>query len=527
MTKKILQVNNFAKAGLNTDLMPWDLPADNLTEIRNVRILNEKLTPFGGSVLWATLPIGFKPGYIMSVASTSGEYWLIAGLDSILTYDGTSFSDISNPAGYAGVLNEDYWTGCLITNIPIIVNSGHYPEYWPQQTPGITMEYLPWDATRNWEEAEEFCQIIRSHKQYLFAMILQSGPDEIVDGVRWSSPADVSGVPDTWDHLDSTNVAGLVKLGGQGGKIVDGLSLRDAFCVYREKGVSIFDYVGGQFVWRVRHLSSTFGLIAKDCIVELKGNHYFISDGDILVNDGNKIESLLHKRIKTRFKSDFSAESYKNAYAIKNNSASEIWFCIPETGSTYANLAYVYNYRDDSWTIRDIPAAVFANYGSVSTPSITWDASTEPWDSNLSTWSENQTSPFDDTIIAVVKPTQVEVGGKLLLLDTEISIDTTPYDAVIERVGFALEGLNNVTTITRVYPNMTGPESALIEVGSQDYPGSPIRWKPGVEFTPGVDRKVDIRTTGELHCFRISTNNVNSTWSISGIDIEYSMAGER
>lgn len=527
MIKKFLPISNFAQAGLNSDIMPWDLSGEFLTEVRNVRISNNKLIPKGGYTLWETLPLGFKPGYLLPVGSTSGEYWLIAGLDSILAYNGSTFADISNEAGYDGVLNEDLWTGCMITNIPIIVNPGHYPEYWPQQSPGIPMQYLPWDDTRTWEEAEEFCQIIRSHKQFLFALILQSGPNEIIDGVRWSSPADVSGVPETWDHLDSTNVAGLVKLGGDGGRIIDGLSLRDAFCVYRESGISIFDYVGGQFVWRIRHLSSTDGLISSNAIAEVKGKHYFISGSDILVNDGNAVKSLLHKRIRSRFRSDLSSDSYYNSYVVTNNTHDEIWFCIPEQGKTYANLAYVYNYLEDTWIVRDIPEAPFANYGSRTAPSIIWSDLTEGWNVNSSTWSDSDVSPFDDEIVSCAKAKQEEVGGELLLLDAAISGLTTPFDAIIERVGFALEGLNKVTTITRIYPHMTGDQAVTIEVGSQDYPGSAIRWKPGVLFTPNTDRKVDIRSTGELHCFRISKNNVDSDWAISGIDIEYTMSGER
>jgi len=527
MLRKFLSISNFAQSGLNTDLMPWDMSGEFLTEVQNVRILNNQLTPSGGATLWDTLPIGFKPGYILPVSSTSGEYWLIAGLDSILVYNGNSFADISNIAGYPGVLDEDLWTGCMITNIPIIVNPGHYPEYWPQQTPGVTMEYLPWDATRTWEEAGEFCRIIRSHKQYLFALILQSNADEIIDGVRWSSPADISGVPETWDHLDSTNVAGLVKLGGSGGRIIDGLSLRDAFCVYRESGISIFDFVGGQFVWRVRHLSSTDGLASSNSIIEVKGKHYFISGSDILVNDGNTVKSLIHKRIKSRFKSDFSTDSYQNSYIVRNNTSDEIWFCIPEQGSTYANLAYVYNYIDDTWSIRDIPEAPFANYGSRNSPSSIWSDLDMTWESNSSTWSDSNISPFDDEIVSVAKPTQEEVGGELLLLNSPISGLTTPFNSVIERVGFALEGLDEVTTITRLYPHMTGPGSIDIELGSQDYPGAPIRWKPAVTFTPGVDRKVDVRSTGELHCFRLSDSNVDADWALSGIDIEYTMAGRR
>ena len=74
---------------------------------------------------------------------------------------------------------------------------------------------------------------------------------------------------------------------------------------------------------------------------------------------------------------------------------------------------------------------------------------------------------------------------------------------------------------------MNGPGSVLIQIGSQDTAGSPIRWKRPVRFRPGIDRKVDIRTTGELHCFRFTSENNDAYWEVSGVDIEYVKAGTR
>ena len=66
---KFLQINDFAKAGLNSDMMPWDLPPSFLTDMRNVRITKGKLTPFGGSQAWSDLPVGFIPGHLMEYGS--------------------------------------------------------------------------------------------------------------------------------------------------------------------------------------------------------------------------------------------------------------------------------------------------------------------------------------------------------------------------------------------------------------------------------------------------------------------------
>jgi hypothetical protein len=526
MKKEMISLT-FGDTGLNTDLQPWSLPGGFLTNLNNVRIESGKIKPFGGHSVWATLPVDFTVGQIIFVNSTQGEFWLLLGLDAVKVYDGATFTDISNVAGYTGIAEEDLWTGCMLSNIPVVNHPGIYPEYWPTQTPATKLEYLPWDATNTWADVSESCRIIRSHKQFLFALDLQSGATEIPDGVRWSAPADINGVPPTWDHLDITNVAGLTTLGGVGGRIVDGLSLRDAFVVYREKSITVFDYVGGQFVWQIRNQTTTNGLIAPDAIVEVRGVHYFIGNGDVLANDGNSIQSLMHNRIRSKFATNQNAATSENSYATINDVRSEIWFCVPEAGNEYPNVAYIYNWEDQSWTVREIPQSPYSAVGKQATPQLTWADLSDPWDDLVGNWNQGQSSPSGDAVIAASKPPGAGQSGELLLLDFS-TVQVTAYDALIERISFALGSVSKVTTITKVFPHISGTGDVWIQLGSQDYPGSPTRWKPAVLFNPTTDRKVDIRTTGELHSYRIFSNSAETTgWEISGLDIEFVHAGQR
>ena len=126
---------------------------------------------------------------------------------------------------------------------------------------------------------------------------------------------------------------------------------------------------------------------------------------------------------------------------------------------------------------------------------------------------------MDDTIIGVNS-----ADSALIMLDP--SIPNTDLNTRIERTDFPLEGHRQVTTITRLYPHIEGAGSLNISVGSQDYAGAPIRWSPPTEFTPGVDRKIDVRTTGELHCWRMESIGTIS-FDFSGMDIEFAKNGLR
>ena len=416
MTKQFLPAANFAQGGLNSDLQPWDLDISYLTHLNNVRIVNQQLKPFGGYKVWLDLPLDSIPGYIMHVGSTASNAWLICGRNNVYALGGNeNFADVSSVAGYATIGDQTLWTGCMLSSIAVVNNPQHFPEYWPQPSLGVQLEPLPWDAGNTWADVGEQTQIVRSHKQFLFALGVTVGGIEYEDAVRWSTPADIGSVPASWDHLDTTNVAGLTNLGSDGGRIIDGLSLRDAFVVYRESSIHVFDYIGGNFIWRIRDLSSSNGLATKNGIVEVKGNHLIMGDGDILINDGNTIRSLMHDRIRNLFINEVNPEKYFRSYAIKNDILNEVWFCVPIKDAEYPNKAFVYNWNDDTWYTRSIPQdntttatepvnpVVHANYGTQLAEGRGWGDQVETWAEIARRWSAAQVSPLSDVIVGVTR----------------------------------------------------------------------------------------------------------------------------
>ena len=65
-----------------------------------------------------------------------------------------------------------------------------------------------------------------------------------------------------------------------------------------------------------------------------------------------------------------------------------------------------------------------------------------------------------------------------------------------------------------------------IQVGSQQHAEDTITWKPPIRFYSGRQRKVDMRVTGELFSFKVSSTGIG-TFEMSGMDVEYVMAGSR
>jgi hypothetical protein len=103
---------------------------------------------------------------------------------------------------------------------------------------------------------------------------------------------------------------------------------------------------------------------------------------------------------------------------------------------------------------------------------------------------------------------------------------TSGDNVILERIGAVFGDQRAVESIIRAYPHMQGAASVNIQLGSQEAVGQSVNWSDPVLFTPNIDRKVDIRTTGKLHGWRLeSTDNIDFTFF--GMDVEYVNNGVR
>ena len=142
---------------------------------------------------------------------------------------------------------------------------------------------------------------------------------------------------------------------------------------------------------------------------------------------------------------------------------------------------------------------------------------------------EIKVTPFYfDHVLAQPYKVIIQVGGRFSGKSYNNEIELAMNLGTKENYKLlVLEDLDTATTIQQIYPHCQSANKVLIQVGSQPSPGAPVTWKPAVEFDPNTQRKVDMRTTGVLHAYRITVKNVKTDFTISGIDILYTKAGRR
>lgn len=518
-------LSNYAMAGLNSDLIPSDVKFNYLTDARNIRSVSGGISPFGGYTGMFNLPAGKTVHELAFIDSGQERFWLVMCANAIYRIE-TSLLDVSY-SGMTTIGDQTRWSATDLSGVPIINHPETQPVYMTQAM--LKFEPLPWKSGQTWKQANQACYMMVAHKQFLFALGCTDNGKYIPDSIRWSSVADIGGVPQTWDPLDTTNVAGYTQLGGSGGAITGALPLRDSLIIYRTHGISVIDYIGGTYIWRIRHLNSNIGLLATNAVVDVRGTHYLMSDGDVYKTDGNSIISIADKRMKKRF-AGINKALFRQCYALHNPPYSEILFVLPKAGSTYPDIAFVYNYEYDSWYCRDMPSNVRSKFGMAIGKPNNWDVLVTDWDGWSTPWDQDAATPFDNMIMCLMPmddPLSTTQIPKLVSLSSILGTNEVTFSSIIERTDLLLEDLGQATTIQQIYPHIASANKVKIQVGSQKSPGGTITWKQPVEFDPNTQRKVDVRTTGVLHAYRITVDNVKTDFTISGIDILYTKAGQR
>ena len=563
----ILNIRNIGSTGVNSDIEPWDLPPDALSDGINYRLSANKLQSVGG-----TKPIapaaGDQIGHIVQSTDFSGNStWVLAGENSIKIYDGQDYIDIgtalrSAETRFAG-LDPTKWSTCQIGQVVFLNHPQLYPVYWVNQGSAGNAEPLPWHVSgdsseESWDDVAKSCRLLRAHNNFLFALGMEEGAEEFRDKVWWSHPAEPNGIPFSWREASEQpdSIAGWVSL-GRGGSIVGGESLRDSFVIYSEDAINVMDFTGDALGWRRRAISSAAGLASQNALVEYQGTHFFVSPGDIQTFDGNRINSIMHNRLRKRLAARMNVDKLGNAWATHNPTFNEIWFAIPELGEEHPSTAYAYNYRDDNWSIRDLEMPFrHAHFGLTprASNSASWSALDDSWDTQRMAWNMSGDAPFDANLIGVTGgeghnidvlnetfeydfvsqdgKTWTTFGGawdaaSIGWDDVDPRLDYERTDTIIRRTDLPIAGHEGNTTITRIYPLVEGTAPIQIRVGSQQQAGGPVKWAGGYRtFIPGTDRKIDVRTTGEVHAYEIKSEG-GSFFNLTGMDIEFSMAGRR
>lgn len=458
-----VKVPNAGSVGVNKDLSWHELPINAWTDCENIRFLDGYAHQFNGHGEVYDSP-SFAPQYVMPINISSARYWIYTTAAKTycvtITAGAAVHTDITHATPRTGVVNQ--WTGTSLSGIPIlnVGDAAKVPMSWDLNTANKFVDLANWPAST-------YCKSLRAYKNFLVALNITKSTTNYPFMIKWSHPADPGAVPASWDHTDATKDAGELDLAEGHDAVVDGLQLRESFMIYKEASIWRMDYVGGVYVFNFTKVLGNTGAMNRNCIVEVDGLHVVLTGSDIIAHDGQSAYSVLDKQTRRWLFQNIDVDNIGKCFVFKNPFYNEVFICFPQVGSSVCDMAVIWNYKDKTISIRELPNVNHANYGPVENGLTgNWNQDSASWDSDITLWGAPDIVPSISRVLMGSSDT------KLFMLDASASFNGTLPAAYLERRGLSFNKPDEIKLVKSIRPRIQGNtgETVIVKIGSQSDP---------------------------------------------------------
>ena len=329
--------------------------------------------------------------------------------------------------------------------------------------------------------------------------------------IRWSDQED----PFTWTP-SATNQAGSLKL-SHGSKIVTALQTRQEIVVFTDSSLYSLQYLGPPFVWQSQLLGDNLSIIGPNAAIIASGVVYWMGVDKFYAYDG-RVQTL-NCDLRRFIFSDFNQYQTEQIFCGTNEGFNEVWWFYCSENSDTINRYVIYNYLERIWY-----------YGTM--------ARTAWLDSGLLPYPLAAT--YNNHIV------QHEVGVDDFETGSPVAIE-----ANISSSEFDIGDGHNFGYVWRVLPDLTftGSETAGSAFGSVVYPtpevsmtlyplrnsGSGTGYPGSQNVVKGSTYNITEEFTGQIYTrvrgrqliFKISSNQVGTTWQLGAPRIDIRPDGRR
>ncbi|UMO76445.1 putative structural protein [Pseudomonas phage BroderSalsa] len=510
--------------GILLDPSPSDLPPNAWSGGRNVRFKNGRASKAQGhEEVFAKLPDDREPLHLMPYLSDNTPFWFVATKERIFRTEGHTWMDVTRggdtPVDY-NASTQFNWNGGFLSGVAVLNNGRDVPQV-VRATERYFQDIPAWPDRMT-------AKIVRPYKNYLVALNITKDSVQMPTVVKWSSPADPGELPFTWDETDPKNDAGETPLADTAGAIVDGRKLKDQFIIYKEDSVYSMRYIGGVYVFAFQQLFDDVGMLAPNCAAEFNAKHFVVGQGDVYIHNGVTKQSVIDGKMKNYLYNAINAGGGNNSvFVVPDYNNTEMWVCFQSTveaiAGGYADRAAIWNWQEDTWTIRELPKLIHGTYGVLDPQQPDhWDVKDVEWDSVTTVWGNASYNPAKAKLVLASKENKaVYMVGDTTLFDKETFVcrleKTDMYDGNDQTI-------KHIHTLT---PHIRGDGNVKIWIGSNMIQDSPTEWKGPYTYRIGRDYKVDCRVSGRYIGVRFEFDSVGS-WEFNGYTIEQTAtAGKR
>ena len=472
---------------------------------------------------------------LANVFSATLNFWTVMGKSTIQVIDQSGTVSIITPATYVGPILPAETTTTIINGFPVFNFRQDPPAFWDLNTSNIAVPLPGWPVNTT-------CRSIRTFQNFLFALNMTEAGNELPTKLRWSEAAVPGTVPQEWDATP-TNNAGDASLADTAGGIVDAAALRGSFVIYKQHATYIATFVGGSFVFSFKKFLTTSGIMARNCVVEALGQHVVMTDGDVILHDGQNVKSLVDEKLRRFIFLQIDPVNFINSFVTNYRAAKEVWICFPTQGFVEPNVAVVWDYAHDELSTRLLPETWSHSQSGLvlaTTQALDWDGQLQTWNESAGSWNRAQfTGAFERVLASVAVSVDVGDGvadglSRLLFVDdTSTNRDDTAVVGIIRRESLDLGTPEAVKYVRRVWPRIDGSTGTTIRirVGVQDEPTEGISWSPFQNFKVNEDDFLNFDQSGRYISVSFEDDSQplatpNPIWGIHGFDLEYTFQGD-
>lgn len=505
--------------GVSFDLPPYAAPPDVYSSVRNMRVTGGGMQRVGGTAEYLQ-DVGagmlFPPKWV-GTATSLGEIWTVyAGAAGVAVCNGIAHHNVT-PAGWsdfdAGTMTSGIYNGILVFNAP-----GRAPWYWDGTTAAGSVKALPGFLSGT------TARVIAPYSSFIVAGSLIAGAAEGDGRVAWSDAAPYGSVPSTWTPT-VTNFAGELNLSTGVGRIMAMRQLGSGLAVYRVVGSFMVQSVGRPYVLTARKTAANVGAASTNCVADAMGMHAVVTTGDIVLSDGTNVKSIGDKRVKSWIFSQVSERGLAVAHVLTMPNKAEILFCFPQGQDDSCNLAYVWNYIDDKWSVRDLPNVTHTHstYVPQGVGVTTWDSDPGTWDEDFVAWDSTPRGGFYERAVC-----SSAYHGRLYVFDEgDLWIDGLPVAGELERLSMPIGDSGRVKYVDRVFPRVVGTpgQTVYVQVGGQIDAADSIIWGPEQAYTLGSSDGISCEVMGRFISLRFRAQS-SEQWTVCGWQLQVRERGQ-
>ena len=498
--------------GVIQDLPPQELPLSALTDAQNMRMRDGAAERIAGDRQIFDAPT-VTPYGLMLYRTATDLFLVHLGLAKVFVDASGGRTEITGSPAPTGVAS-DRWTGGVLNGVLIVNNGKDKPQFWGGNVANDLAALTNWPSTAT-------CKVMRPFRNYLVALDVTKSSTRYPHMVKWSSAADPGTVPASWDETNPANDAGEVDLAETTDAMVDALPLGDALIIYKSSSMYSMTYIGGQFIFSFRRLPGETGMLAPNCGAIVPMGHVVLTAGDVVLFNGQQTKSILTGKMRKWLFNNLDSNYYGRSFVVSNPQLNEVWVCFPTTGSDVCTKAVIWNWADNTLTVRDLDGATCAASGPFTyTISNPWSSNAYNWDTDPTVWDVSDIPLSQASLLLGTDAPQ------LLVADLTTQFHGVAFTALMERTGLTFDDPDRVKLMTSITPRVDGAtgQTLYIQAGAAMDAEGTYTWGTPVTYTIGSTRKADVMASGRFLAYRVySTASIN--WRIRAMDVDVRAQG--